>query len=159
MNSGGPLPSVVLVEPEIPPNTGNIARLCAALEIPLILVGKLGFQVDDRSLRRAGLDYWEFVQMELHPDVREFFAGVEEGRLHLFSKRAGMIYTEVEFRPGDLLVFGSETRGLPTWMFEAYPDRFRQLPMRSPHVRSINLSSAVAAVVYESVRQLGGAFR
>ncbi len=153
--SGSPRPTVVLVEPEIPPNTGNIARLCAALEIPLVLAGRLGFRLDDRSLRRAGLDYWDYVDVRLAPDVVGFFAAVGEDRLHLFSKRAEVIYTEVSYRPQDLLVFGSETRGLPQWLFSAYPHRFRRLPIHSPHVRSINLSSAVAAVVYEVVRQLG----
>lgn len=155
--AGSPRPTVVLVEPEIPPNTGNIARLCAALEIPLVLAGRLGFRLDDRSLRRAGLDYWEYVDVRLAPDVAGFFAELEADRLHLFSKRADRIYTEVNYRAQDLLVFGSETRGLPQWLFSAYPHRFRRLPIYSPHVRSINLSSAVAAVVYEVVRQLGSA--
>lgn len=155
MNHARSYPTVVLVEPEIPPNTGNVARLCAALEVDLVLVGRLGFQLDDRSLRRAGLDYWEYVRVTVQPDVRGYFGGLERDRLHLFSKRAETLYTDVRYSPGDLLVFGSETRGLPQWMLDAYPDRMRRLPMRCPHVRSINLSSAVAAALYEAVRQLG----
>lgn len=145
---------VVLVEPEIPPNTGNVARLCAALEIPLHLVGKLGFELSDRYLKRAGLDYWEHVDLHIHADPAVFFKPLAADRVHLFTKKGTRLYTEAVFRPGDYLVFGSETKGLPEEILRAYPDRLLRLPMLSPYVRSINLSSAVAAAVYEAVRQI-----
>jgi tRNA (cytidine/uridine-2'-O-)-methyltransferase len=145
---------VVLVEPEIPPNTGNVARLCAALEIPLHLVGKLGFELSDRYLKRAGLDYWEHVDLHIHADPAVFFKPLAADRVYLFTKKSTRLYTEAVFRPGDYLVFGSETKGLPEEILRAYPDRLLRLPMLSPYVRSINLSSAVAVAVYEAVRQI-----
>ena len=101
---------VVLVEPEIPPNTGNVARLCAATQLPLHLVGKLGFQITDRHLKRAGLDYWEWVQIHRHESVQEFFEGIPTDRLFFFSKRAEKTYVNAAFREDDFLVFGSETK-------------------------------------------------
>ncbi len=146
--------NVVLVEPQIPPNTGNVARLCAALALPLYLVGPLGFEISDRQLKRAGLDYWPYVDVRVCPDLEAFFAPVQADRLHLFSRHAPTSYTSVPYRKGDYLVFGSETRGLPPGLKERFADRLRSIPMRSSDVRSLNLSSAVAAATYEAARRL-----
>lgn len=146
--------NIVLVEPQIPPNTGNVARLCAALSLPLYLVGSLGFEISDRQLKRAGLDYWPFVDVHLCPDVDSFFDSIPADRLHLFTKRASIPYTEVSYREGDYLVFGSETKGLPARLKENFPTRLRGIPMRSRDVRSLNLSSAVAVATYEAARRL-----
>ena len=144
---------VVLVEPEIPPNTGSIARLCAATETPLHLVGRLGFTIDDRHLRRAGLDYWPFVALHRHEDWRSFTATVP-GRRLAFSARAERLYTDIRFDADDALVFGGETKGLPAAIAaELAPDLYR-IPILSHHVRSLNLANAVAIVLYEALRQL-----
>ena len=145
---------IVLVEPQIPPNTGNVARLCAALALPLYLVGPLGFEISDRQLKRAGLDYWPFVDVHILPDVKAFFDPIPADRMHLFSKQASTLYTEVAYREGDYLVFGSETTGLPVWLKDRFAERLRTIPMRTTNVRSLNLSSAVAVATYEAVRQL-----
>jgi tRNA (cytidine/uridine-2'-O-)-methyltransferase len=146
---------VVLVEPEIPPNTGSIARLCAATETPLHLVGRLGFAIDDRHLRRAGLDYWPFVTLHRHADWTAFAARVPGRRLG-FSARAERPYTAIRFRPDDALVFGGETRGLPAALLEQLAPHLYRIPIASPHVRSLNLANAVAVVLYEALRQRGG---
>jgi tRNA (cytidine/uridine-2'-O-)-methyltransferase len=157
VNSGsaGEELGIVLVEPQIPPNTGNVARLCAALALPLHLVGPLGFEISDRQLKRAGLDYWPFVDVRIHPEVERFFEPIPADRLHLFSKQATIRYTDVAYRSGDYLVFGSETSGLPVWLKERFAQRLRAIPMRTSRVRSLNLSSAVAVATYEAVRQIG----
>jgi tRNA (cytidine/uridine-2'-O-)-methyltransferase len=146
---------VVLVEPEIPPNTGSIARLCAATETPLHLVGRLGFTIDDRHLRRAGLDYWPHVPLHRHTDWPAFVAAVPGRRLG-FSARATRPYTAIRFAPEDALVFGGETRGLPAAVRAELGDELYRIPIRSPHVRSLNLANAVSIVLYEALRQLGG---
>lgn len=146
---------IVLVEPQIPPNTGNVARLCAALSLPLYLVGPLGFEISDRQLKRAGLDYWPLVDVRIRPEVEEFFEPIPADRLHLFSKRAGTLYTDVRYRRGDYLVFGSETSGLPDRLKARFALRLRAIPMRTAGVRSLNLSSAVAVATYEAARQIG----
>jgi len=144
---------VALVEPEIPPNTGSIARLCAATETPLHLVGRLGFAIDDRHLRRAGLDYWPWVPLTRHESWETFRTALPGRRLG-FSARAPRVYTEIGFLPDDVLVFGGETRGLPPPIRdELEPDLYR-IPITSAHVRSLNLANAVAIVVYEALRQL-----
>ena len=149
------MPKVVLVEPRIPPNTGNVARLCAALKIPLHLVGPLGFQITDRHLKRAGLDYWDLVEVHRHPCLEDFLSGIPPEPLHFFSKKAQRSYVEANFGFADYLIFGSETRGLPEWLFESYPDRFWRIPIFEEGVRSLNLASAVAIVTYEVLRQNG----
>ena len=147
--------SVALVEPAIPPNTGNIARLCAAAKVPLNLVGRLGFEITDRHLRRAGLDYWKYAEVNRHPNLQNFLDQIPRDRLHFFSKKAELSYVEASYDRGSHLVFGSETEGLPEWLFHTYKDRFRRIPMFESGVRSLNLSSAVAIVVYEALRQNG----
>jgi len=150
---------IVLVEPRIPPNTGNIARLCAALRMPLHLVGELGFQLTDRYLKRAGLDYWEYVEVHVHPDIEEFFSTRPAKTLHFFSKASPRSYLEASYREGDCLVFGSETTGLPDQLREKYPERFVSIPMFDSRVRSLNLANAVAVAAYEAFRQTGALSR
>jgi tRNA (cytidine/uridine-2'-O-)-methyltransferase len=146
---------IVLVEPEIPPNTGSIARLCAATHTPLHLVAPLGFKIDDKHLKRAGLDYWEFVDVRLHDSWRDFLREHGSGRLLFFSKRVANSYTTARFQEEDLLIFGPETRGLPQELLDANADRSYCIPMMGKGVRSLNLSNAVSIVLYEGLRQLG----
>jgi tRNA (cytidine/uridine-2'-O-)-methyltransferase len=143
---------IALVEPEIPPNTGSIARLCAATATPLHLIGKLGFSIDDKHLKRAGLDYWPWVDLHQHADWASFTATVP-GRQIGFSARAERSYTAIAFAPDDVLVFGGETKGLPAEIKRDL-DLYR-IPIDTPHVRSLNLANAVAIVLYEARRQLG----
>ena len=147
---------VVLVAPEIPQNTGSIGRLCVATGTPLHLVDPLGFIVDDKHVRRAGLDYWEHVALTRHPSWEHFCATRPPGRLLLFAARPpGPSYTTIRFRADDVLVFGGESRGLPQAIREANADAIHTIPIHSPHVRSLNLANAVAIVLYEGLRQLG----
>lgn len=149
---------VVLVEPEIPPNTGSIARLCAATETPLHLVGRLGFTIDDRQLKRAGLDYWPYVPLTIH-DTWEALRAALPGRRYGFSARASTVYTEIRFHEDDVLVFGGETRGLPAAIRDELAPALYRIPITSPHVRSLNLANAVSIVLYEGLRQLRAAER
>jgi tRNA (cytidine/uridine-2'-O-)-methyltransferase len=145
---------VVLFEPEIPPNTGSIARLCAATLTPLHLVEPLGFKIDDKHLKRAGLDYWEYVDLRLHKSWDDLLENSDGHNLLYFSKRAERSYTTARFRDDDYLVFGPETRGLPQELLDANPERFYRIPMMGGGVRSLNLSNAVSIVLYEGLRQL-----
>jgi tRNA (cytidine/uridine-2'-O-)-methyltransferase len=145
---------VVLVEPEIPPNTGAVARTCAATASPLHLVGPLGFRIDDHAVRRAGLDYWHLVDLHRHDDLGAFEAAHSGARLHLFSSSATRSYLDADFRPGDALVFGKESVGLDPALVAARPDRVWAIPTLGP-VRSLNLSNAVAIVLYEALRRTG----
>ncbi len=146
---------VILHQPEIPPNTGNVIRLCANTGAMLHLVEPLGFSIDDRQLRRAGLDYHEYATMRLHPDLDSALAAVAPGRVFALSTRSRQRHDEVAFRPGDAFLFGRETAGLPQDVLEALPEAQRlRLPMR-PGNRSLNLSNAVAVLVYEAWRQHG----
>ena len=148
---------VVLVAPEIPPNTGSIGRLCVATGTPLHLVEPLGFAIDDRQLRRAGLDYWPHVELHRWASWESFLAGRPPGRLLCFGSRAPRSYTSLAYRTDDLLVFGGESRGLPDAIRAAYADDTYGIPIASPHVRSLNLATAVAVVLFEGLRQLGAA--
>jgi len=144
---------VVLFQPEIPPNTGNVIRLCANTGAHLHLIRPLGFELDDARLRRAGLDYHEFAQLAVHDDLDAFVAAAAPERLFALSTRSSTLYTETRFRDGDAVVFGPETRGLPQDFIDALPPAQRlRLPMR-PNNRSLNLSIAVAVVVFEAWRQ------
>lgn len=155
MNWPTPSLSIVLVEPEIPPNTGNIARLCAATGTPLHLVEPLGFTLTDGALRRAGLDYWGAVEVTRHTNWQEaetFFAGK---RLFFFSTAGTTRYDKVSYQPGDVLVFGSESRGLPDELIKSCPrDRLVGIPMRTNNVRSLNLATSVGIALYEALRQI-----
>jgi len=145
---------IVLLEPEIPPNTGSIARLCAATITPLHLIEPLGFKVDDKHLKRAGLDYWEFVDMRLYKSWQDFLRVNGNRSLRFFSKRAIQSYTQAAYNDGDYLVFGPETRGLPAEMLRGNESRCYRIPMMCSGVRSLNLSNAVSIVLYEALRQL-----
>ena len=146
---------VVLLEPEIPPNTGSVARLCAATLTPLHLIEPLGFKIDDRHLKRAGLDYWEFVDLHVHRSWDDFLKKANPAKLLYFSKKVERSYTSVRYDDGDYLVFGPETRGLPQALLEANAERSFRIPMMGQGVRSLNLSNAVSIVLYEGLRQLG----
>lgn len=145
---------VVLVEPEIPPNTGAVARTCVATGAPLHLVGELGFSLEAHQVRRAGLDYWPLLALHRHVDVPAFQAAHPDARLHLFTAGAERSYLDVDFQPGDALVFGRESVGLPPALLEQHAERVVGIPTAGG-VRSLNLSNAVAIVLYEALRQSG----
>ena len=145
------------MDPEIPPNTGSIGRLCVATATPLHLVEPLGFVIDDKHLRRAGLDYWPHVDLHRWPSWDAFLAGRPPGRLLCFAARAPRSYTSVRYQPDDILVFGGESSGLPDAIRAAHADALFAIPLSSPHVRSLNLATAVAVVLFEGLRQLGAA--
>jgi len=146
---------IVLLEPEIPQNTGSIALLAAATHTPLDLIGPLGFSLEDRYLKRAGLDYWPWVDLAVHESWQQYLDSSPPGRLIGFSARASRSYTQCAFRDGDRLLFGKETRGLGPEVLEMLGEDVFTIPMTSPNVRSLNLSNAVSIVVYEARRQLG----
>jgi tRNA (cytidine/uridine-2'-O-)-methyltransferase len=149
---------VVLVEPEIPPNTGNVARLTAATGCPLHLVGRLGFKIDEHSVRRAGVDYWHLVDVRQHIDfpqfVHAYLQAEPTGKMHLFSALATKSYIDAEFAPGDALVFGKESVGLPAEITVKYTDRLVGIPTIGA-VRSLNLANAVGIGLFEALRQTG----
>ena len=143
--------NVVLYQPEIPPNTGNIIRLCANTGCQLNLVEPLGFDLNDKKLRRAGLDYHEWADVKIYPDLAQACRSAEN--VYAISTRGSRLYTDAHFKPGDTLVFGPETRGLPAdYLDSVDTDKILRIPMLS-HSRSLNLSNAVAVVVYEGLRQ------
>jgi tRNA (cytidine/uridine-2'-O-)-methyltransferase len=146
---------VVLVEPQIPPNTGNVARLCAATGCALHLVEPLGFRIDDRELKRAGLDYWEELGVVIHPSLEAFLTVFPPQRMWLLTTRATRAYVEAPFATGDVLVFGKETAGLPQSLLDAHPERTLRIPMRESAVRSLNLSTAVGIVTYAALARIG----
>ena len=146
---------IVLIEPEIPPNTGNIARLCGATGTTLHLVGKLGFSIDDKHLKRAGLDYWSAVDVKQWANLEELQANFPEGRFWYTSKKADKTYIQADYQPGDFLVFGKETLGLSEELLQRNVDRSIRIPIHSPIVRSLNLSTAAGIVLYEALRQTG----
>jgi tRNA (cytidine/uridine-2'-O-)-methyltransferase len=147
--------NIVLYQPEIPPNTGNIIRLAANTGATLHLVEPLGFRLDDRELKRAGLDYHEYAGLVVHKDWLACCERLRGRRMFAFSTRARLRHTEPEYRDGDVLVFGAETRGLPSEILDSFPaERRLRLPLR-PNNRSLNLSNAVAVAVYEAWRQQG----
>lgn len=146
---------IVLFQPEIPPNTGAIARLCAATCTPLHLVAPLGFKIDDKHLKRAGLDYWKYVDVCLHDSWEVFLQRYGTRRLLFFSKRAKRSYAKARFEEGDFFVFGPETRGLPQQILDSHEKQAYRIPMMSQEVRSLNLANAVSIVLYEALRQLG----
>ena len=145
---------IVLYQPEIHPNTGNIARLCAANGLPLHLVGDLGFRIDDRSVRRAGLDYWPHVDLRREADLDAVRAMLPESRFFYFSAHAERLYTDVQYQKGDCLVFGPETKGLSPELLRANSDHALRIPMKTSNVRCLNLSSSVAIAAYEALRQI-----
>lgn len=146
---------IALYEPEIPPNTGNIIRLCANTGSPLHLIEPLGFALNDKQLRRAGLDYREFADVQVHRDMDSMLKALGQPNVWTLSTRGSRAYNQATFAPGDVLMFGPETRGLPNAVLDAIgPQRCLRIPMR-PDSRSLNLSNAAALVLYEGLRQLG----
>lgn len=145
---------IALVEPEIPPNTGNVARLCAATGCALHLVEPLGFRIDDRELKRAGLDYWHNLGVVMHPSLDAFLEATAAMSRWFFSTHATRRYTDASFARGDVLVFGRETKGLPKDLLARFPDRAVRIPMREGTVRSVNLSTAVGIATYGALAAL-----
>ncbi len=146
--------NIVLVEPDIPQNTGNIARLCAATGTTLNLVEPLGFQLTDKLVKRAGLDYWDSVDVQRFPNLGTFMGKSSKVRKIYFSTNGSKNYTEADYQPGDCLIFGSESKGLPLELLEANPDDVYNIPIQLDHVRSLNLANAASIVLYEALRKL-----
>lgn len=147
---------IVLVEPQIPQNTGSIARTCAATDTPLHLVGPLGFDLSEKAVRRAGLDYWPHVKLARHGTWEDYLESKSPRRVWLFSKFGTRLYTTADFAHEDALVFGSETKGLGEDFLSRYPtDQILRIPIVTDYVRSLNLSNAVSIALYEARRQLG----
>ena len=144
--------NIVLVEPEIPQNTGNIVRTCAATGARLHIVKPMGFEIDDKKLKRAGLDYWHFLNIQYYENLDDFFEKNKDSRFFYLSSKGTASYTDVEFRDGDFLLFGKETKGLPEKLLVDHPERAIRIPMISD-ARCLNLSNSVAIVVYEALRQ------
>ncbi len=145
---------IALIQPQIPPNTGNIARLCAGADVPLHLIGPLGFEIDDRHVKRAGLDYWDKVDLWFHPDWFVFRNAIARERCLYFSANAENDFTTAPFAMNSVLIFGNETEGMPARILEKHPDRCFRVPMPG-NIRSMNLANAVSVVLYEGLRQLG----
>ena len=139
---------VVLVEPQIPQNTGNIARLCAATDMELIIVGQPGFKLSNRYLKRAGLDYWEFVRIQHLPDVDAYFEQLNMSRTYLLTTKVKRPYTQIDPHPGASFLFGREDAGLPEWLLNRHPDACCTIPMKNSNVRSLNLATSVGIVMY-----------
>jgi tRNA (cytidine/uridine-2'-O-)-methyltransferase len=146
---------VALVEPEIPPNTGNIARLCAAARVPLHIVGVAGFRLDDRAVRRAGLDYWPEVLLHKHPNLENLYESLPEARFLYLTTKADQNYGEWIYSADDCLVFGRETRGLPEEVLRSNWDRCLTIPILNRKIRSLNLATAVGIVLYQALQQTG----
>ena len=146
---------IVLVNPEIPPNTGNIARSCAATDSVLHLVKPLGFSIDDKSLKRAGLDYWPFVKLEIHESLDEFMAEYGGRRMFLATTKGEKLYTEIKFKDEDMILFGRETAGLPGDFINQHKEKTIRIPMsRDTRLRSLNLSNSVNIILFEALRQM-----
>lgn len=149
---------IVFVEPEIPPNTGNIARTCAATDTKLHLVKPLGFSIEDKALKRAGLDYWEHVNVEVHESLKDFMSKYGDGKSRLFlaTTKAEHIYTDPEYRDEDMFLFGRETAGLPRDFIDAHKEGAIRIPMsESTRLRSFNLANSANIILFEALRQLG----
>ena len=146
--------NIVLVEPEIPQNTGNIVRTCAATGCRLHLVRPLGFEVSDKYLKRAGLDYWHFVDISYYDNIEECFTKNSQGRFFFFTSKGRHVHSDVEYRDGDFLVFGKETKGLPEELLKEREENCVRIPMFGG-IRCLNLSNAVAVATYEALRQTG----
>lgn len=147
---------IALLEPEIPPNTGNIIRLCVAAGTTLHIIGRAGFPLGERTVRRAAVDYWDEVLLHRHATVEEFEANQSVGRIFCFSAHAATCYTDIAYQAGDSLLFGCESKGLPDSVLARYGDRALSIPMPTGKVRSLNLANAVSIVLYEALRQVNG---
>jgi len=147
--------NIVLYQPEIPPNTGTIARTCAITGIKLHLIKPLGFSIDDKAVKRAGLDYWHLLDLEVHESIEDFLDKYGEEDIYLATTKTDKFYTDVKYTENSFIVFGKETAGLPGWLHEKYQGKEITIPMKShPDVRSLNLSNSVNIVAFEALRQL-----
>ena len=144
---------VALYEPEIPPNTGNIARLCAATNTPLHVVGVTGFRMDDRTLKRAGLDYWDHVELHRHVDLEALYESLPGSRFLYLTTKSTRSYAEFEYLENDCFIFGPETRGLPAAVLHSHKDLCLTIPMDNPNIRSLNLSNSVAIVLFHALNR------
>lgn len=148
---------IVLINPDIPWNAGNIGRTCVAAGAELVFVGKMGFEINSKEIRRSGLDYWQYLKYSVHKDFGSFLSGLgEDPSLIFLSTRGGTAYWDAPYRKDSCLIFGSEGAGLPDWMYETYADSLYRIPMCSEHVRSLNLSTSAGVVLYEAIRQTTG---
>lgn len=147
--------TVALFEPQIPQNTGNIARLCAATGLDLVVVGRPGFALDNRYLKRAGLDYWEFIRIRHAPEAEAFLRRLDMARTYLLTTKSQRPYTAIRPRPGDTFLFGKETAGLPDWLLQEHPEACYTIPMKNPNVRSLNLATSVGIVMYHMLSLFG----
>ena len=148
--------TIVLIEPQIPPNTGSTGRLCGAVNAKLHVVGKLGFELSDKTLKRAGLDYWDHINWEYFPSTEDYLSKMElSNNFHLLTTKSPYSYTDKEFIKGDYLVFGSETRGIDEDYLKLHWEKTCTIPMANPKIRSINLATSVGIVLYEALRQNG----
>ncbi len=147
---------IVLVEPEIPPNTGNIARSCAATGAVLHLVKPLGFSIDDKSLKRAGLDYWPYVKLQIHESLEVFLEEYAGSRMFLATTKGGTVYSDIKFQDEDMILLGKETAGLPKDFVEAHKESTIRIPMsKDTRLRSLNLANSANIILFEALRQLG----
>lgn len=146
--------NIVLIEPQIPQNTGSIARMCAANHWQLTLVKPLGFSLEDKYLKRSGLDYWPFVKLEILENLAALEALLPQQRYHILSTKGSQNYTSRSYQPGDWLLFGSEPSGFPPGFLDRHPQQLATIPMQSPDVRSLNLATATGIVAYEALRQI-----
>ncbi|MFC1835096.1 tRNA (cytidine(34)-2'-O)-methyltransferase [Thermodesulfobacteriota bacterium] len=152
---GDAMLNIVLVNPEIPPNTGNIGRICVATRGTLHLIKPLGFKIDDRSLKRAGLDYWQHLDLKLWPDLQTYLGEVAHDKIVLTSSKRGTAYHEVKYATDDHILFGPETTGLSPELFRRFPSRVARIPMDHGKVRSLNLAVSVGIIVFEALKQTG----
>lgn len=146
--------TVTLFEPKIPPNTGNIARLCGANNVKLDLVGNLGFDIEDKYLKRAGLDYWDHIKWEYFPSIDEYCLNAFQNKFHLLTTKSKNVYTDRVFTKNDIIIFGSETAGISENILNEYPENACTIPMINKNIRSLNLATSVGIVLYEAIRQI-----
>ena len=147
--------TIVLFEPQIPPNTGSTGRLCGATNTRLHVVGELGFELSDKTLKRAGLDYWDYIEWEYFPDLDAYIKNmVKNNNFHLLTTKSDKAYTSKKFEKGDFIVFGSETSGINEKILKAHWDRTCKIPMQNDNIRSLNLATSVGIVLYEALRQV-----
>ena len=146
--------TVALFEPKIPPNTGNIARLCGANNVKLDLVGNLGFDMEDKYLKRAGLDYWDHIKWEYFPTIDEYCLNAFQNKFHLLTTKSKNVYTDRVFTKNDIIIFGSETAGISESILNEYPENACTIPMINKNIRSLNLATSVGIVLYEAIRQI-----